>query len=144
MQDKRSFHLKIQEMCSCYAQTDPLKEMSNLQISPDKDTEEAAVKWIALALLYGISEQAKKIELSVGKDGSVCVTAKYYKSELPSPGGDIGKKVIEVFRNVMHLDKPSGELPLTVGIGESSIEVEIEVEKEDDKETLTIEFPKAK
>ncbi|MCX7823750.1 MAG: hypothetical protein N2260_09970 [Syntrophobacterales bacterium] len=144
MQDKRSFHLKVQEMCACYAQTDPLKEMSNLKIAPDADLEEAAVKWIALTLLYGITDQAKKIKLSIEKDGSVSVTAKYYKAELPSPGTEIGKKVIDVIRNIMHLDKPSGELPLTVGIGESSIEVEIELEKEDDREVLEIEFPKTK
>jgi len=28
MRDKQSLHLKVQEMCDCYATTDPLKEMS--------------------------------------------------------------------------------------------------------------------
>ena len=28
MKEKRNVHLKVQELCDCYATTDPLKEMS--------------------------------------------------------------------------------------------------------------------
>ena len=34
MKDKRSLHLKVQELCDCFATTDPLKEMSILGKEP--------------------------------------------------------------------------------------------------------------
>jgi hypothetical protein len=37
MKEKRNLHLKVQELCDCYATTDPLKEMSDL--GKDKDRE---------------------------------------------------------------------------------------------------------
>ncbi len=53
MKDKRSQHLKLQELCDCFVTTDPLKEMSEIENDGD-DTEEAALKWIALAALAKI------------------------------------------------------------------------------------------
>ena len=47
MKEKRNLHLKVQELCDCYATNDPLKEMSEIKADSDKD--EAAVKWLALA-----------------------------------------------------------------------------------------------
>jgi hypothetical protein len=49
MKEKRNVHLKVQELCDCYATNDPLKEMSVVQNGSDK--EEAALKWLALAAL---------------------------------------------------------------------------------------------
>ncbi len=38
MKEKRNVHLKVQELCDCYATNDPLKEMSTLKIEADKET----------------------------------------------------------------------------------------------------------
>lgn len=53
MRDTTSLHQKVQEMCDCFAANDPLKEMSKLQQDPGG--EDAAIKWIALAVLHGIN-----------------------------------------------------------------------------------------
>ena len=37
MKDIHSLHLKVQELCDCFATTDPLKEMSVLGKDEDKD-----------------------------------------------------------------------------------------------------------
>ncbi len=87
MKDKRSLHLKVQELCDCYATTDPLKEMSELKKEADKD--DVALKWLALATLHGINSNAKKITVTRSEDGEVNVTAEYRVAELPSPGGQI-------------------------------------------------------
>jgi len=58
MKDKHSLHLKVQELCDCFATADPLKEMSLLE--KDDDRTEAALKWLALAILHGINANAKK------------------------------------------------------------------------------------
>ena len=44
MKEKRNLHLRVQEMCDCYASSDPLKSMSQMVNADDAD--EAAVKWL--------------------------------------------------------------------------------------------------
>ena len=96
MKEKRNIHLKVQEMCDCYATTDPLKEMS--KIKGDSDQSEAAEKWLALAALHGVNNNAKEISIRRSKDGKIKVTAQYRESELPSPGSKIGKKIMSAVR----------------------------------------------
>jgi hypothetical protein len=140
MKDKRSLHLKVQELCDCYATTDPLKEMS--VIKEDKNEDEAGLKWLALAALHGINANAKKISFARSKDGKAKVTAEYRKSELPSPGPDVGDKIIEAVRGITHLEGEKAKSALALGIRESSIEVNIKVKREADGEKVTLEFPK--
>ena len=68
MKDKLSLHQKLQEFCDCYATTDPLKEMSILK--DEYDRNDAALKWIALATLHGINENAEKISITLTDSGS--------------------------------------------------------------------------
>ena len=67
MKEKRNLHLKVQELCDCYATTDPLKEMS--VVGKDKDPEEAALKWLALAALHGVGNNAKEITIRAEQKG---------------------------------------------------------------------------
>ncbi|MBW1758951.1 MAG: hypothetical protein JRI88_01260 [Deltaproteobacteria bacterium] len=138
MKDKRSLHLKVQEMCDCFATTDPLKEMS--EVKDDADKLEAALKWIGLAALHGVNFNAKKVSITKAKDGTVKVTAKYREAELPSPGPEAGHKVIEVVREIAHIEGEKGELPLALGIRDSSVELNLKVKSEEGEEKLTIEF----
>jgi hypothetical protein len=139
MKDKRSLHLKVQELCDCYATTDPLKEMSIVR--DDKDKEEAGLKWLALAALHGINANAKKIAFTRSKDGSAKVSAEYRKSELPSPGPEVGDKIIEAVRAITHLEGEKAKSALALGIRESSIEVNIKVKRAEDGEKVSLEFP---
>jgi hypothetical protein len=140
MKDKRSLHLKVLELCDCYATTDYLKEMSALPGGADK--EEGALKWVALSVLHGVNANAKKIALSKGKDGQIKVVAKYRKSELPSPGSEVGEKVLNVMREITHIEGEGGKIPLALAIRESNFEVTVKVEQDEEGETVTIVFPK--
>ena len=139
MKEKRNLHLKVQELCDCYATTDPLKEMAG--VKDDSDSDEAALKWIALAALHGVNNNAEKISITRSPDGGVKVTAQYRKTDLPSPGSDAGKKIIEAVREITHLEGDKGKLPLALGIRDSSIELSIRVKSKDDKERITFKFP---
>jgi hypothetical protein len=139
MKEKRNLHLKVQEMCDCHATTDPLREMSNVKSDADKD--EAAVKWLALAALHGINANAEKISITSSESGEVKVVAKYRKAELPSPGIEVGKKIIEAVREITHVEEDKGKMPLALGIRDSSIEVNIKIEKEKEGEKVTLKFP---
>lgn len=139
MYDKRTLHLKVQELCDCYATTDPLKEMSKLAQEPA--TEEGALKWIALAVLHGINGNARKITLTRTGDGRVKVTAKYRKSGLPSPGAEIGQKVFDAVKGITHIEEEKGKMPVALGIRDSSIEVVVKTEKGEEGDELSIAFP---
>ena len=140
MKDMTTLHLRVQDLCSCYAQTDPLKEMSLLK--KDTDKEEAALKWIALAVLHGVNMGAKQISISKGTDGAVKVIAEYKDAELPSPGSDIGKRAIKALRAITHIEEKKGESPLALGIRDSSLEVKVKAKQQDDAETVTLKFGK--
>jgi hypothetical protein len=139
MKDKRNLHMKVQEQCDCFLTADPLKEMSMLH--KDVDKEEAALKWLGLAVLYGIDSHAKKLSISKGKDGKVSVRAKYRETELPSPGGEIGERIIKSARQIAHIEEGAGSIPLAVGIRDSNIELDLRVEMDGDGETVTLKFP---
>ena len=139
MKEKRNVHLKVQELCDCYATNDPLKEMSTVKNDGDKD--EAALKWLALSALHGVNGNAKEITITRSKDGEITVTAKYRESELPSPGSDIGAQIIEAVREITHIEGDMGETPLALGIRNDSIEIQVTMNSEEDKEEVTLKFP---
>ncbi len=139
MKEKRNIHLKVQEMCDCYATTDPLKEMS--EIKGDSDQEEAAVKWLALAALHGVNNNAKEVSIRRSKDGNIKVTATYRESELPTPGTQIGEKIMSTVREITHIESGKGKSPLALGIREDSIELKIKMKSKDKGERVTLTFP---
>ena len=102
MKDKQSLHLRVQQLVDCYGDTEPLREMSIIE--KEKDKEEAALKWIALATLHGIDAGAEEISVQKGPDGKVRVVAEYRDADLPSPGTTIGEKIIETLRGITHLE----------------------------------------
>ncbi|UCD77528.1 MAG: hypothetical protein JSW26_19220 [Desulfobacterales bacterium] len=139
MKEKRNVHLKVQELCDCYATNDPLKEMS--VVKNDGDKEEAALKWLALAALHGVNNNAKEVTITRSSDGNVQVWAKYRETELPSPGSEVGTRIMEAVREVTHIEGQKGKTPLALGIRNDSIELEIKMKKKEGKEKVTIKFP---
>ena len=139
MKEKRNLHLKVQELCDCYATTDPLKEMS--EVKNDTDTDEAALKWLALAVLHGVNNNAKKISISRSAAGQVTVKAKYREAELPTPGEAVGGKILEAIREITHLEGDKGKTLLALGIRDSSVELSVKVKIKNDQERVTIKFP---
>ncbi len=139
MKEKRNIHLKVQEMCDCYATEDPLKEMS--EIKGGDDQGEAAEKWLALAALHGVNNNAKEISIRRSKDGKIKVTAQYRETELPSPGAEIGEKVMNAVREITHIEGEKGKSPLALGIRDDSIELKIKMKSKDKGDRVTLTFP---
>ena len=140
MKEKRNVHLKVQEMCDCYATGDPLKEMSIVKNEDDKD--EAAVKWLALAALHGVNNNAEEITITSSPDGNVRVVAEYRESELPSPGSEVGGKIVDAVREITHIKEDKGKIPLSLGIRNDSIDLQIKFKSKKGREKITIKFPK--
>ncbi|MBW2412327.1 MAG: hypothetical protein JRF72_21210 [Deltaproteobacteria bacterium] len=139
MKEKRNLHLKVQELCDCFATNDPLKEMS--VVKNDKDTDEAAAKWLALAVLHGVNNNAEEVTLTRSAHGQVRVRAKYRESELPSPGADVGTKVFDAVREITAIEGGKGKSPFALGIRQDSVELQVKFKSKKDKERVTIKFP---
>jgi len=138
MKDKGSLHLKVQELCDCFASTDPLKEMSIVKNGADK--EEAALKWLALAALHGVNNNAEQISITTSDDGKVMVSAEYRTTELPSPGFDVAEKIIASMAAITHLENGEGKSQLALGIRDSSINLTIKMKSRDGGKKVTIRF----
>jgi hypothetical protein len=136
---KRSLHLKVQELIDCFATADPLKEMWYLEKEEDKD--EAALKWLALAVLHGINAGARKISIVKSGGGEVKIFAEYGKAELPSPGKIIGANILESVRRITHLDGDKGKSALVMGVREGSLNLQVETKRDGDEEKVTLKFP---
>jgi len=139
MKDKETLHKKVQEEIECFATTDPLKEMS--QLEKEEDTGEAALKWLALAALHGINMNAKKITVIKSVDGKVKVMAEYRPAELPSPGPTVGEKIIQDVRDITHLEEEKGKTTLALGILDGSVDLKVKVKRDKDGEKVTLKFP---
>ena len=141
MKDKRNLHLEVQEHIDCFTNTDPLKEMS--EITKDTDKDQAALKWMALAVLHGVNFNAKKISIRTAPDGTTTVRAKYREAELPSPGGEIGRHIVESIRRITHFDGDKGKGPVAIGLRNDNLEIGVKVNRDEDGETVTFKFPKS-
>ena len=139
MKEKRNLHLKVQEMCDCYATGDSLKEMS--VVKNDEDKDEAALKWLALAALHGVNNNAEEINITRSSEGNVRVVAEYRDTELPSPGTEVGKKIMNALREITHIEEEKGKTPLSLGIRNDSVNLTIKFKEKDGKEKITIKFP---
>lgn len=139
MKDSTNLHLKIQELCDCFSTTDPLKEMSDIQ--NDDPGIDAALKWLALAALHGVNNNAKKIAIKQSGDGTVSVTAEYREAQLPSPGPDVASNIFEAIREVTHIEKTKGKTTLALGIKDSSLDLEVKVKDKDGGKKVSIKFP---
>ena len=139
MKEKRNLHLKVQEMCDCYVTGDPLKEMSI--IKNDENKEEAALKWLALAALHGVNNNAEEITITRSSEGNVRVVAEYRESELPSPGSEVGRKIVDALREITHIEEDKGKTPLSLGIRNDSVNLQIKFKAKKGEEKITIKFP---
>jgi hypothetical protein len=112
------------------------------EIKAESDQDEAAAKWLALAALHGVNDNAKEVTIRRSPDGNIKVTAKYREAELPSPGAEIGEKIMNAVREITHIEGGKGKSPLALGIREDSIELNIKMKSKGEGEKVTIKFPK--
>ena len=139
MKDAESMHQQLQEHITCFADTDPLKEMSRLH--DDDNSDMAAPQWLALAALHGITAGAEKISIRRAADGEVRITARYRDARLPAPSADLADRIIAALGEITHMEGNKGDSQLALGVKDSSLEIGVKVKIKADKKKATIFFP---
>ena len=138
-----NYHLKLQEMCDCYLETDFVPEMQHMATNPPSDDlEEDAIKYLALAIMHAITEQVAKLSLKK-KGATITVTVKdTEKEKLPAPAAAVFAKIIEIVRTILHIEEDEGKLPLSLGLRNGEINLTVKVKRGDDKESVAFSFAK--
>lgn len=138
-----NYHLKLQEMCDCYLETDFLPEMQHMSASPPADDlEENAIKYLALAIMHAITEQAAKLSLKKKGDTITVIVKDAEKEKLPAPTAAVFAKINEIVRTILHIEEDKGKLPLSLGLRNGEVNVMVKVKREDDKESVAFSFDK--
>ncbi len=146
IKDDRNYHLRLQEFCDCYMETDPKSELEKaakgVSGDPAGDLDEHALKFLGLSIFYGASEKAKSVSLRRSKDGKVAFNVDSRgKYKLPSPSPKVVDHIISIARSITHIDSDQGKLPVSFGLRNERIDLTFQFDKKAGEETFTIFFP---
>ncbi len=137
----RNYHLKLQEMCDCYLDTDFKKKLHDMAGLSGGDMDESSIKYLALAIMYSITEKAAKLTLQK-KDDKVSVKMKTETEiTLPAPTAPQFDKMVEMIRAILHIEADTGEMPLALGLRSGDLELQVKTKRKAAKESIKIEFP---
>lgn len=137
-----NLHLKLMEMCDCYLGTDYAATIQKVADSPSADIQEDALRYLALALLFTLTEEGRQLSLK-RKNDKITVTVKHdaEKIALRPPAKSLFNRIIAIMRAILHLEEDKGSMPLTLGLKNDRIEVQVKLERTGDKEILKVRFP---
>lgn len=136
-----NYHLKLQEMCDCYMETDFLAALQGMAGADSKDVEEDAIKYLALAIMYAITQKAEKLSFKKKGEELKAKISNGSKEKLSVPSVAVLDKVFEIMRGILHLEEDKGEMEFSLGLRSGEVDVIVKVDREDGKESLKIKFP---
>ncbi len=135
-------HLKLQEMCDCYMETDFLSAMRGMVETNSKDIEEDAIKYLALAIMFAITQKAEKLSLKKKGEELKIKIKNGSKEKLPLPAVAVMEKIFDIMRTILHIEEDKGEMEFSLGLRSGEINVMVKVERKGDKQSLKFQFPK--
>jgi len=147
VQTERNYHLRLQEFCDCYMETDPKKELEKasrgVSGDPSGDPDELALKFLGLEIFYGASQRADKITLERSKEGKVMFTVDAAgKYQLPPPDGKLADRIMSIARAITHIEGDQGKQPVSMGLRNDRIELTFQFDRKGGGEAFAIHFPK--
>ncbi len=135
-------HLKLIEMCDCYMETNFRDQIQHLATTPGDDAEEDSMKYLALAIMYAVSENTRKLTFKRKKSNiTVLIKGRGEKTSMKAPPQDIFNRVISIIRGILNLEEDKASMPLALGLRSGQLEVQVKVERKGEKESLRITFP---
>jgi len=146
MKDDRSFHLRLQEFCDCFMETDYQRELEaasrGVSGDPNADEEELALKFLGLAILYGATQEIRSFSIKTETDGKVLFSLLGKGAyQLPPPRPQVAARIFSIARSIMHLQEDEGILPFSLGLRNDRLELKLKVEKKGTEESLAVIFP---
>jgi len=137
---ERNLHLRLQEMCDCYLETDYKKQLHVVAGMSEGDVEENALKYLGLAIMYAVTERAQKLSFK-RKDDKIKVSLKIeQKTALTSPNPALFEAVINIMRSVLHIEGDHGKSELAMGLRSGDLSMKVKIDRKPGKESMKIKF----
>ena len=136
-----NYHLKLQEMCDCYMETDFLSSMQGMAVESE-DPEEDGIKYLALAIMYAITEKAQELSFKIKGDEIKAKIENGTEEKLPVPSAAVFAKIFEIMRTILHIEEDKGKMEFSLGLRSGEVNVMVKTEKKEGKQSLKIKFPK--
>ena len=128
MKDTTNAHLELQNLVSCYLETNPADALKswadrNWKTESHEDADEASLKYLALVLLDAIESRAQKIVLEKGCP--VLIAAQGAEHMLPAAPESMLARGLELLREMCGMEGARSKSSLSLGIRNDSIDLEI-------------------
>ncbi|MCL7486722.1 MAG: hypothetical protein M8357_00925 [Desulfobulbaceae bacterium] len=137
-----NLHQKLQEMCDCYLETDFAAQLKAMSKAPSTDIKEDAVKYLALALMYGVTDKARKVSFKKkGNKIKAVLKVADEKIELPPPTVDQFNSIVELVRGILHFESGGGSSMLALGLRNSRLDLQVKLKEKEGKNSLRIVYP---
>jgi hypothetical protein len=129
MKDATSAHQSLQNLISCYIETNPAEALKswadkNWKVESFEDADEACLKYVALLILDAIDSRAEKIVLEKGCPA--LVAKKGSEHMLPAAPESMLARGLEILRELSGMEGATAKGVLSLGIRNDSIELTIE------------------
>ena len=134
-------HLKLQEMCDCYMETDFLSSMQAMAGIDSKDIEEDAIKYLALAIMFAITQKAEKLSFKRKGEELKVKIKNGTEEKLPIPSVVILDTIFEIMRAILHIEEDKGEMEFSLGLRSGEVNAWVRIARKGDKQSLKIKFP---
>ncbi len=148
MRDMRNLHLQLQEYADCFMETDYIKELMDISkkgVGGDAtgDLTEVALKYLALAILLGVEEEAQQVSITTkGEMDGTCRLIGNSAARLPKPPAGLPMEMVKIVRCITDLDADSGSRKLIYGLRTDQLEIDVQVDRLDGAEELTLTLPR--
>ena len=129
MKDATSAHQSLQNLISCYIETNPAEALKswadkNWKVESFEDADEVCLKYVALLILDAIDSRAEKIVLEKGCPA--LVVKKGSEHMLPAAPESMLARGLEILRELSGMEGATAKGVLSLGIRNDSIELTIE------------------
>jgi hypothetical protein len=129
MKDATNAHLALQNLISCYLETNPAEALKNWadrnwKTESHEDADEASLKYLALVVLDAIESRAQKIVLEKGCP--VLIAAPGSEHMLPAAPESMLARGLELLREMCGMEGARSKSALSLGIRNDSIDLEVE------------------
>jgi len=127
----RSPHVKLQEFVECFLNTDHRRELENFSLPRlagrgREKTPDEALRYLAILLLYGLSERAENISIvRKAPDAAVCRMSGEKLYDIPAPREEIISCLFDEIEEMAGMDETKRKGKLIVGLKNDEVDLGI-------------------
>ncbi len=145
MKDERNYHLRLQEFCDCYMETDPKTELEKAAkgVSGDPAGTPMSMPSNFSASLSSMEpvKRPKDFPPKIKRRQGIVYGGRQGKIPTSAAPTQLADRIISIARSITHIDADQGKLPVSLGLRNDRIDVTFQFDRKAGDETFSILFP---